>query len=321
VLEQLAELKYDGKVLVFGQRSAPMVTAILGIGEQLGLDMLPLLSTPIRDGDLRERIGALLPSEAPPEPPVDFAEALHSNWLELWYQPKIDVHSLTLSGAEALIRVRHPTWGTVPPAYFIPDSADPHFRALSEFVVAQAIGDWCNFVTEYGHVEIAVNLPLTFFQDPAAIENLGRQLPSHPAFEGLIVEISGSELARHPALARKAARALRLFNIAVSIDDIGEEWPMLLELDDFPFVEIKVDRNFINGCADDRLKQSTCRRILELAEGFGARTVAKGVETRADFLIARELGFDLIQGFFFAKPMERGKFARRVLGRPLTLPI
>jgi EAL domain-containing protein len=95
---------------------------------------------------------------------------------------------------------------------------------------------------------------------------------------------------------------------------------LLLEIGDFPFAEIKVDRQFVAGCADDRLKQSVCRRILELADSLGARTVAEGVETRADFVAARELGFDLIQGFFFAKPMEPQKFARRVLGKPITVP-
>lgn len=320
ILEELALMKFEGKVLLFGQHTSPMVTAILGIGEQLGLAMLPLLPTPFSDGDLRDRIAALLPIEAPPNPPVDFAEALHANWLELWYQPKIEIRSLTLSGAEALVRMRHPTWGTVPPAYFIPDDGDPHFRALSEFVISRAVGDWRNFATEYGHVEIAVNLPVTFFQDPMAIENLARQMPNHPAFEGLIVEINGSELVHNLPLAKKAARQLRLHNIGVSIDNLGAEWPLLMELSDFPFVEIKVDRNFVVGCADDRLRQSACRRILELADGFGARTVAEGVETRADFLMARELGFDLIQGFFFAKPMEAGKFTRRILGRPMAMP-
>jgi len=145
-------------------------------------------------------------------------------------------------------------------------------------------------------------------------------MPNHPAFEGLIVEMNGSELVRHPALAKRAARQLQILNIAVAIGDLGAEWPLLMEFDDFPFAEIKVDRSFVTGCADDRLKQSTCRRILELADSVGARTVAKGVETRADFVTARELGFDLIQGFFFAKPMERQKFARRVLGKPITVP-
>ena len=320
MLEALSSMKFTGKVLVFGPRVSPMVTAILAIGEEFGLAMLPLLPTPFSDGDLRDRVALLLPIDGPPSPPVDVAEAIHANWLELWYQPKIELRSLTLSGAEALVRMRHPNWGTVPPAYFIPDIADPNFGALSEFVMTQAIKDWRYFVTEYGHVELSINLPVTFFEHPKAVENLARQMPNHPAFEGLIVEINGSDLIRHLALAKKAARQLQMHNIGISIDDLGAEWPLLMELDEFPFVEIKVDRSFITGCADDRLKQSTCRRILELADGFGARTVAEGVETRADFVATRELGFDLIQGFFFAKPMEVHKFARRVLGRPVEMP-
>jgi EAL domain-containing protein (putative c-di-GMP-specific phosphodiesterase class I) len=83
-------------------------------------------------------------------------------------------------------------------------------------------------------------------------------------------------------------------------------------------VEIKVDRKFVAGCADDRLKQGVCRRIVELADEVGARTVAEGVETRTDFLAVREMGFALAQGFHFAKPMPARKFAR-TLGRPLPL--
>jgi EAL domain-containing protein (putative c-di-GMP-specific phosphodiesterase class I) len=318
-LETLSRINFAGNVLLFGPRASLMVTALQDVGTELGLNMLPLLPTPFSDNDLRERVRALLPTDAPPHPPVDVAEALHADWLELWYQPKIETRTLTTAGAEALIRMRHPSWGVVPPACFLPDTNDPHFQALSEFVVSRAVADWRNFVTEYGHVEIALNLPVTFFEHPAAIENLARQMPKHPAFKGLIVEIEGSEIVRDLELAKRVAQQLRRHNIGIAIDDLGANWPLLMELDNFPFVEIKVDREFVSGSADDRLKQVVCRRILELADGFGARTVAKGVETRADFLTARELGFDLIQGFFFAKPMLPDKFSRRVLGRPVTI--
>ena len=319
MLEALGRIDYEGKVLVFGPASL-MATAMLAIGEKLGLTMLPLLPTPFNDADLRNRVAILRPNEAPPKPPVDVAEALHADWLELWYQPKIEVRSLTLSGAEALVRMRHPTWGIVPPAHFIPDSTDPYFSALSDFVVGQAVKDWHQFVTEHGNVDLAINLPASFFQHPAAIANLADHMPRHPAFEGLIVEIDSNDLIRHLPLAKQAARQLRLLNIGISVDDVGAEWPLLMEIDDFPFVEIKVGQSFVAGCADDRLKQSTCRRILELADGFGARTVAEGVENRADFLAAREMGFDQIQGYFFARPMEARKFARQVLARPIAMP-
>jgi EAL domain-containing protein (putative c-di-GMP-specific phosphodiesterase class I) len=111
------------------------------------------------------------------------------------------------------------------------------------------------------------------------------------------------------------ARRLRFHNIGIAIDDLGAEWPLLVGLHDFPFVEIKVDRKFVTGCAVDRLKQTVCRQILDLADGYGARTVAEGVETKADFVAVREMGFDLVQGFLFAKPMTAKKFARTMLGR------
>ena len=136
----------------------------------------------------------------------------------------------------------------------------------------------------------------------------------------MIIEINGTEIIRNLELVKKAARQLRFHDISVSIDDLGAEWPSLLENADFPFVELKVDRKFVAGCADNRLKQVICHRIIELAGDRGARTVAEGVETKADFLAVREMGFDVLQGFMFAKPMSARKFARTMLARKPTLP-
>ncbi|MFA6265789.1 MAG: EAL domain-containing response regulator [Pseudolabrys sp.] len=318
-LETLNALGFDGQILIFAQPEMPMTAALLDLGDQFGLTMLPLLPIPFSDGVLRQAVNFLVPQEPPALPTVDAVQALHAGWLELWYQSKINVRSLTIDGAEGLIRLRHPAWGVMPPAQFLPDPGDPTFTELSSFVVAQAAADWQAFVADHGHVELAINLPLIFFKNLAAVEKLIRQLPAHPAFKGLIVEINARELANNLDLAIAAARQLRFFNIGISIDDVGADWPILMKMDDCPFVELKVDRTFVTGAADDRLKQSTCRRIIDLADTLGARTVAEGVETRADFVMARELGFDLIQGYFFGKPMEARKFAKRILREPVKI--
>jgi len=252
----------------------------------------------------------LLPAEPAPSPAVDVAEALKAGWLELWYQQKIDTRSLAPSGAEALVRMRHPAWGVVPPACFIPDEKDPHFRKLSEFVVGRAIEDWRHLLESQGPVDLSINLPVAFFGDDAAIRDLSRAMPAHPAFGGLLIELDSNEVIGLPDLAVDAAKTLGLHNIAFAIDNVGAEWPSLLELRSFPFAELKVDRQYINGCADDRLKQTVCRRIVELARDNGARVVAQGIETRADFLAAHDLGFDLVQGHLFGKPVAVRKFAR-----------
>jgi EAL domain-containing protein (putative c-di-GMP-specific phosphodiesterase class I) len=150
---------------------------------------------------------------------------------------------------------------------------------------------------------MSINLPISFLDDPASVEYLCRQLPDDPAFDGLIVEVDGGDITRDLSVARSFAKQATLQKIAISIDRLGGEGAALAELRDFPFVEIKVDRELISGCAEDRSKRRLCQHIVGVAGQFGARTVAVGVETHADFVAARELRFDLIRGFLFAKPM------------------
>jgi len=319
ILRILVTRLFDGKVLLIGPRDSIIVNALHQLGEETGIAMLPPLATPFSADGLRASVVTLLPQKAPPSPPVDVAEALKAGWLELWYQQKIDVHTLAPRGAEALIRMRHPAWGVVPPASFIPDSKDPKFKGLSDFVVTRALEDWHYFIGQHGPVDISINLPIGFLEDAASVSRLCRQIPDHPAFSGLIVEIKGAEIIRNPDAAIDAAKRMRFHNIAISIDDLGVDWPSLSELTSFPFVEIKVDREFVTGCADNRLKQTVCRSILELADRVGARTVAKGVETRSDLIAAHEMGFDLAQGFLFGKPANAKKFARATLARPVSV--
>jgi DNA-binding response OmpR family regulator len=181
IIKTLATKQFDGLILLAGPQNSPMISAGRELAEGLGLALLPTLATPFASDDLRNSVAAFLPIETP-SPPVDAAEALRAGWLELWYQPKIHAHKLTLEGAEALIRMRHPDWGIVEPAYFIPDDVDPHFQALSEFVISRATADWRNFVAEYGRIDISINLPITFLQSTASVRYLYEQLPDHPAF-------------------------------------------------------------------------------------------------------------------------------------------
>jgi EAL domain-containing protein (putative c-di-GMP-specific phosphodiesterase class I) len=316
-LKALAAARFDGKVLLIGSDRSLELGALRDLSEKLAIAMLPTLSTPFASEGLRKSLSLLLPVESVQPPHIDFTEALDAGWLELWYQPKINAEALRVSGAEALIRLRHPTWGIVSPARFLPDKNDPRCRALSQYLILQAIADWRSFAIEYGHVEIAINLPISFLSNQECLTFLYNQLPNDTTFEGLIVEIDASDIIHDLDMARRIARQLRFHKIGVSIDDTGAEWPSLLGMDDFPFVELKIDREFVAGSADDRLRRYVCQRILDLADGYGARTVAEGVETAADFQCVRSMGVDLVQGFLFAKPMSSKKFARNLRVAPL----
>jgi len=320
ILQLLTTRNYGGNVLLLGPADSRVTASVRQRAEQLGLALLPTVHTPFSDAELINSVASLLPAAEHPSPPVRVGEAVTAGWLELWYQPEIDTRTLALHSVEALARIRHPAWGVVPPAYFIPDDGDPHFRALSDYVIGTALKDWGGFAARQGPMTISVNLPVAYLEDPGSVASLCERIPHDPAFEGLIVEINGTEVIRHLETLKAIARRLRFHNIAISIDDVGAEWPQLAGVPDFPFVELKVDRKFVAGCANDMLKRSVCRAILDLAASYGARTVAEGVETRADFLTAREMGFDKVQGFLFARPSTAKKFARTMLGRPVTLP-
>src|SRR6202048_648438 len=317
ILENLVRGNFGGQVLVIGARESVMVKAVQQVGAEYGIAMLPPLTTPFAAGSLRERIAALLPEKPAPSPAVNVSEALHAGWLELWYQQKVDARTLVRCGAEALVRMRHPNWGVVPPAYFIPEDNDPHCLRLAEFVIDRATEDWLYLFERQSPTDISINLPVSFLKDRHAVRDLCRRTPAHPAFGGLLIEIKSAEVIHNLDLLIDVTKEVRFHNIAVSIDDLGTDWPALMGLHSFPFAELKVDRQFVTGCANARLKQTVGRRIIELGKGYGVRVVAEGVETRADFVAANEMGFDLVQGYLFGKPMALKKFARSALVHPV----
>ncbi len=180
ILEVLVRKNFGGKVLIIGPPDSIMVKAVRQIGEEYDIAMLPSLPTPFSAGTLRASVAALLPAEPAPSPAVDVAEALKAGWLELWYQQKINVRTLVPSGAEALVRMRHPAWGVVPPAYFIPDDKDPHFRALSEFVIGRAIEDWHYLLEQQGPVDLSINLPVSFLGAAKRCATCAAECPTIP---------------------------------------------------------------------------------------------------------------------------------------------
>jgi len=316
ILEVLVNKKFSGKVLAVGARDSVILNAVQQVGMENGIVMLPPLTTPFAADTLRERIAMLLPDARTPGPAVEVAEALRAGWLELWYQHKVEARSLVRRGAEALVRMRHPNWGVVPPAYFIPENDDPYSLRLSEFVIDKAIADWRYLFDQQSETVISITLPAAFLSEREAVRALYRHIPAHPAFARLLVEIKSTDFISHRDLVIEFAREARFHSIAVSIDGLGPDWPALSERGRLPFTEFKADRQFVTGCADDRAKRSVCRGIVALAKTCNAEAVAVGVESRADLVAVNEMGFDLVQGHVFGKPMPLKKFARAAQDAP-----
>jgi len=315
VLRTLQAQSYPGAVMLFGGRSSETLINGHEFGERTGLTMLPPLGTPFHDRDLTTNLGCFLPVRPPPPLPVDVDEALCNGWLELWYQSKINARSLLPHGAEALVRLRHPTWGVVPPAYFIPAANDPFLQALSQFVVARGLADSIQFATADHQVQICLPLPLQALEDMRFINRMMDHLPEKVRQSGFLIAVDCIDLVNDFSLVRRVAGQLASQNVGIAINDIDARGASLAGRRDLPVVEMKVDRKFIHGCGDDRVKQAHCAEVVAIARDTGARSVAEGVETQSDFIVVRDLGFDLLQGHMFAKPMAPRKFERAMLAR------
>ena len=314
-LRALQAQTFGGKVMLFGGRASAALVGTHEFGEQAGLAMLPPLGTPFRDRDLHTNIACFLPVQPAPALPVDVEEALCNGWLELWYQSKIHSRSLIPKGAEALVRVRHPTWGVVSPAYFVPAADDPYLHGLSQFVIARSLADSMQFAAAKHQVQISISLPLLALEDMHFIDRMMKHLPDKVRQNGFLIGVDCVDLVNELPLVQRIATQLAARNIGISINDIDALGATFAGRRELPVVEMKVARKFIHGCADDRIKQAHCAEIVAIARDTGARSVAEGVETQSDFLAVRDLGFDLLQGHLFARPMAPHKFERAMLAR------
>ena len=336
VIRHLDVMRFRGSVLLISGRDASMLAEIEQIGRSHGLAMLRSLQKPFRVNDLKGRLEQIAqPGEAPAEARtarepeakapreivIDLEQARKNGWLELWYQPKIDLKSLSVCGAEALLRARHPEFGIVSPANLLPPAGDPAHQSLSRFVIRRAMADWDHFADRQMPLKLAVNVPASIINTPEFIPLVREMLPNHPKFPGLIVEVTEDEIIRDATQVREIATQLKLYNTWLSIDDFGAAHSSLLRLIDLPCVELKLDIRFVSNCSSDPLKRAVCVSVIDLAHRFGASVCAEGVETAADLRCLREIGCDTAQGFLFARPMAPAQFMQMLSAPPQSVEL
>jgi diguanylate cyclase (GGDEF)-like protein len=327
IIRHLEILKYKGEVLLISGRDQATLVEIARIGSRHGLTMLTPLRKPFRAANLKQRLTAPrgdMPAAAAERSPDDkspkdvliqLVDALRNNWLEVWYQPVIDLKSMTVFGAEALVRARHPYYGVIAPANLLPPAGHSAYEPLSKFVLGQAMADWRRFVDQGLRLRLAVNVPVSVIHTPDFIGLIRSILPTDASFPGLTIEITEDEIIRDPKWAREIAIQLMLYNVGISIDDFGSAYASLSRLNELPVVEVKIDRSFVAGCSSDRHKRGLCQTVVELAHRFGATACAEGVDTPEDLRELIEMGCDTAQGFLFAEPMPADKLAATLLAR------
>ncbi|MGH8807486.1 MAG: EAL domain-containing protein [Noviherbaspirillum sp.] len=238
--------------------------------------------------------------------------AIERDELILHYQPKLDLRSGRIVGAEALVRWQHPEWGMVPPVQFIP--------LAEETGLIIDIGNWVLKTAcaqnrawqEQGlpHMCIAVNLSARQFGYGCLLQDIAAILADTGiAPDCLELEITESMMMQNAEHSIGLLRELKAMGIKLSIDDFGTGYSSLAYLRRLPIDCVKIDRFFIKDIPHEADDVAVTKGIISLAHNLRLRVIAEGIETAAQHDFLQASGCDEIQGYYFSKPMAAPQLA------------
>ncbi len=239
---------------------------------------------------------------------------------QLWnaYQPKLDLESGRIVGAEALVRWAHPERGPIQPDDFIP-LIEAHGRArdLTAHVLEQAIADALKWKRSGHVIGVAVNVSATLLADHEFIEIVrltlqGSQLPP----EQLTIEVTESATMGCPERSIAALRSWRSLGVNISIDDYGTGQSSLGYLQKLPATELKIDKSFVQRMGSEPRNAIMVRSTIAMAHELDIKVVAEGIEDAACLMLLKEMGCDTGQGYHIGRPMSAEGMADFLSERP-----
>jgi diguanylate cyclase (GGDEF)-like protein/PAS domain S-box-containing protein len=241
----------------------------------------------------------------------ELRRALDGNELQLHYQPKVDLKTRTVVGAEALLRWPHPKRGFVPPAEFIPLAEQTGLiRPLTRWVLDRAAGEARGWERDGRSLPVAVNISARSLQDTRIVEEVKQALRTNELRpDRLQVEVTESAVMTDPARAADVLSRLTSQGVTASIDDFGTGYSSLSLLRRLPVHELKIDRSFVMGMAGDGSEDmAIVRSTADLAHNLGLSVVAEGVEDQWTLDLLSSMGCDEAQGYHIARPMSCAAF-------------
>jgi EAL domain-containing protein (putative c-di-GMP-specific phosphodiesterase class I) len=239
---------------------------------------------------------------------VSIDEALQNNWLDTWYQPKIDLRRKCLAGAEVIVRMDHPQAGVLWPDQFIDLFDENDLAKLFERTLPAILREWTTLADAGFGLRLSVNIPASILLKLPIKALVTAHRPQSTTWPGLTLELSEDQIVREIALTRKIAEELKICNVALAIDDFGAGYSSLSSLRELPFAELKIHRSFVKNCAVDVTNAAICQTAIDLCHRFGSTVVAKGIDSIADLQALIVMGCDFGQGPLLAPPMPKDGF-------------
>ncbi len=293
-----------------------LLASIATMAEAYGIRLLGVVEKPMTPRKLLALIKlhkpAVAKASAPPAAKFTLSElelALRNDEFVPYYQPKVDLATGEVKGAEALARWLHPRLGTIAPVSFIEVmEAGGLIDELTWVMLKKSASD-CSAWRAVGiDATVSVNLSVESLGDASmaehVIELVRRDLdPRH-----MILEVTESSATGNGGTALENLARLRMKGFGLSIDDFGTGYSSMQQLSRIAFTELKIDRYFVMNSNKDPTARVILESSLKVAKKLNIDTVAEGVETRADFDLLSRLQCGLAQGYFIAAPMPYTDF-------------
>ncbi|WP_209328329.1 EAL domain-containing protein [Pseudoalteromonas sp. PA2MD11] len=318
MLRKLSELDVRQPLALLSGENSLFLKNAASLASLHGLNIISCIEKPLSVSKLADLYKKLYQfNETPPSQKKgvtysneEVVSALYKNEYLAYLQPKVCSKTEKIIGVETLARWNHPENGIVSPFYFIETlENENHTAELTEQLLKQTVNLWSINRTLLSGLPFSFNISANELSDinlPEKLEHICSDA-SIPTSQ-ITLELTESNIINNIRSSLDVLLRFKLKGFKLSIDDFGTGYSSMKQLNELPFDELKIDRCFVNGCADDTSKKAIVVSTCEMAHKLGLDIVAEGVEKLEDLLLLKSLGVKAIQGFYYFKPCSQTEF-------------
>ena len=317
-LRHLKDRQFNGQIVILSGEQQSVVRTAENLAQAHNLNVVGTLGKPLKLKDLEALVAGFAPADAPAasSAPVlatvaDLKNALISGDVTPYFQPKVEIATGKVVGAEALARWIHPKLGMIEPDIFVPMAEQNDLMAaLTEHMIAASVDNMVAWRKLRFEPKVSINLSAESlsqidFPDRMAVRLGAAGLDCAK----VVLEITERQLVAKNATSSEVLARLRLMGFGISIDDFGTGYSNIEQLREFPFTELKIDQSFIREAAQDQFSRTSVEASINLGKQLDLRLVAEGVETAEDWDYVTSAGIDEVQGYYVARPMPADELA------------